>query len=206
MGFAAKRLEPKIGLGTFFLAALWADLVWPIFLFFGVERASLVDGLTKMNPLDLEYYPYSHSLLALALWGGALGFVLFLRSKNLRGAMLVALCVLSHWVLDVLTHRPDVPLAWGDSIKLGFGLWNRPFWAFIIEGSFFATCVWLYFGIPGKKRAKKNLRAWGFIGFLSLMYLSQFSGKTPPAMSAVIAVGMFQWIAWPWGRWIDRGA
>src|SRR3977135_108480 len=125
VGFGAKRAVPGVSLGALFAAGQLADLLWPTFLLLGIEHVEIRPGITTVTPLDFVSYPYSHSLVALTAWGilfGA-GYALLNRSR-LTAAITICVVVISHWVLDVLVHRPDMPLTIGGSTRLGFGLWN----------------------------------------------------------------------------------
>ena len=68
VALGAKKVAPAVSLGTMFLAAQLADLLWPTFVLLGIERVEIAPGATAVTPLDFVSYPYSHSLLALALW------------------------------------------------------------------------------------------------------------------------------------------
>ena len=115
VGLAAKRAAPAVSLGVLFMACQLADLIWPSFVLTGLEQVEVEPGNTAFTPLRFVFYPYSHSLVALLGWG-ALAGVLYsvVRRASGRDALVVALVVLSHWALDALTHRPDMPLTIGD--------------------------------------------------------------------------------------------
>src|SRR6186997_681775 len=121
VAFAAKRPAPRVSLGTLFLAAQFIDLLWPVLLLLGVERVRIAPGITRVTPLDFEHYPISHSLLAVLGWAVLVGGAHFLLRRERRAALIVAALVLSHWVLDLLMHRPDLPLAPGATVLVGFG-------------------------------------------------------------------------------------
>ncbi len=123
LGFAAKRAAPRLSLATLFAAAQFADLLWPFLLAAGVEQVRIVPGITAFTPLDFISYPYSHSLLALVIWGVLFGAICAVIVRDRRVMLVVAALVVSHWVLDWITHRPDMPLYPG-SVKVGLGLWN----------------------------------------------------------------------------------
>src|SRR3954468_19975264 len=108
LGFGAKRAAPAVSLGALFTACQFADLLWPTLVLAGLERVEVQPGATRMTPLDFVSYPYSHSLVALVVWGALFGavYVAATRSTALAGATL-GLLVVSHWLLDVLIHRPD---------------------------------------------------------------------------------------------------
>ena len=124
LGFAAKRVVPRVSLAVLFTAVAWADLVWPVLVAAGIEQVRIEPGNTAFTPLNFVSYPYSHSLLTLVLWGALLGLIYRATTgKNGSTFVVLALLVVSHWVLDFLTHRPDMPLYPGGP-KLGLGLWN----------------------------------------------------------------------------------
>jgi membrane-bound metal-dependent hydrolase YbcI (DUF457 family) len=204
VAFAAKRAAPEISLGTLFLAAQLADLVWPTLVLFGVESFSIRPGLTAVTPLDFTNYPYSHSLVALAGWGFALGVAYYLLRRGVAGAAVLFLVVLSHWVLDVATHRPDMPLTIGGSARLGLGLWNSIAATVAVEGLLFAAGVWVY---ARTTRALDRTGTWSFIGlvlFLMLVYVANVLGPPPPSIAAVAWSAQAIWLLVAWGYWIDR--
>jgi hypothetical protein len=135
VSFAAKGLDPRVPLWVLFVAVQLLDVIWAPLVLAGVEKVRIVPGITASNPLDLYYMPYTHSLLAAALWSllALLGCRWWGRRRTAGpAATLVALAVLSHWVLDLVVHRPDLPL-YDDTAKVGLGLWNRPALAFALE-------------------------------------------------------------------------
>ena len=90
----------------------------------GIEKVRIVPGITATNPLDLYYVPYTHSLIGSMLWSIAAGIAYYLlRKADGTAAAIVGAAVFSHWVLDWLVHRPDLPL-YDDTFKVGLGLWN----------------------------------------------------------------------------------
>ena len=110
VAFGAKGAAPKTSLGTLILAALFIDLLWPTFLLLGIERVRIIPGITAVVPLDFEFYPFSHSLASVLLWSLGFGFAYRTLKHDDRGAFVLGLAVLSHWFLDAIVHRPDLPL------------------------------------------------------------------------------------------------
>src|SRR5215467_13558656 len=143
VAFAARRAAPRTSLGVLVLAAQWVDLVWPIFLLLGWERVRVAPGDTRLTPLDFESYPWTHSLAAVLVWALAVGGVAALRQGR-RAGLVVGGCVASHWVLDLLVHRPDLQLAPGVEARVGLGLWNVPAVALALEALFFFGGLALY--------------------------------------------------------------
>ena len=128
VGLAAKKLHPRPSLGTYFLAAQFLDLLWPTLLMLGVEKVEVNPDASAAVPLLFRHYPVSHSLLAVVGWSVLLGTIYFLAKKNRAAALVVGLCVASHWFLDLLVHVPDLPLAPGTTSFYGLGLWNMKWW------------------------------------------------------------------------------
>jgi hypothetical protein len=204
VAFAAKRAAPEVSLGTLFLAAQLADLVWPTLVLLGIESFAIRPGITAVTPLDFTRYPYSHSLVALAGWGLALAVLHFLSKRRLMAAVVIALVVLSHWLLDVASHRPDMPVTIGGPERLGLGLWNSLPATVAVEGALFAGCVWLY---ARTTRPVDRVGQWSFlalIGFLGLVYLGNIFGPPPPSVAAVAWSAQAIWLLVAWAYWIDR--
>src|SRR3989339_1594487 len=113
VALAAKKGAPKASLGTLFIAAQLVDLLWPLFLLLGLEHVKIDPGNTAITPLNFNDYPLSHSLLMSIVWSLLFGGVYYLIKRNKKTSVILGLCVFSHWVLDFITHRPDLPLAPG---------------------------------------------------------------------------------------------
>src|SRR5215470_8870621 len=132
--FAGKAVEKRIPLWLLFIAVQLVDVLWGIFVLLGIEKVRIVPGITASNSLDLYYMPYTHSLAGALGWSLVAYLVcqLFPRLRGRRTGLIVALAVFSHWILDLIVHRPDLPLY--DSVfKMGFGLWNYRGLAFALE-------------------------------------------------------------------------
>lgn len=129
--------HPKApNLGILFVAGQLVDFGFFGLALAGIENFRITPGMTAMNPLDLYDMPYTHSMLGSAIW--ALGFAMLIwvftrgRTGAKTAAVIGGLVVLSHWVLDLLVHVPDLTLV-GAPPKLGFGLWNYPIIAMPLE-------------------------------------------------------------------------
>jgi membrane-bound metal-dependent hydrolase YbcI (DUF457 family) len=138
----AKRAVPAAPLGAFVAAALLPDLVWPIFLLLGWERVEIAPGATAFTPLAFVHYPWSHSLVAVVGWAFAAGAAARLRRRPLAVAGALAVLVVSHWVLDFITHRPDLPLYPGGTVA-GLGLWRSVPGTLAVELALFVVAAWL---------------------------------------------------------------
>jgi len=203
--FAAKRAAPRPSLATFFVAAQLPDVLWPVFLLLGWERVAIAPGDTAFTPARFEHYPLSHSLLAVLLWAG-LSAALYNRWRgDGRGAFVVGALVLSHWLLDFVTHRPDLPLVPTGARLAGLGLWNSVAGTLLVEGTLWAVGLWLY------ARATRAADAVGRYAFaalaavLSVLYLGNAFGPPPPSWRAVAAAGVAASLLMTvWAHWIDR--
>jgi hypothetical protein len=131
---AAKAAKNSIPVWVLFIAVQLLDVFWSFFVLLGIEKARIVPGITATNPFDLYYMPYTHSLVGAVLWSIAAGiaYSLFRKAPGWSAAAFVGVAVFSHWALDLLVHRPDLPL-YDNSFKVGLGLWNFPMLAFPVE-------------------------------------------------------------------------
>jgi len=204
VGFGAKAAAPKTSLGTLFLAAQFIDLLLPTLLLVGLERVAIAPGITRVTPLDFTHYPISHSLLAVLIWGIGFGAVYYLLRRYPRGAWVCGLAVASHWVLDLLVHRPDLPLAPGLQVKVGLGLWNFMPATLILEVGIFALGVGLYLRATKARDRIGSIGLWTLVVFLLVIYASNLFGLPPPDVKAIAWVGQAQWLLIVWGYWIDR--
>jgi membrane-bound metal-dependent hydrolase YbcI (DUF457 family) len=201
IGLLSKKNVELPSLALMFVAVQFLDLIWPIFVLLGIESLSIDPGNTAMTPLNFEYYPYSHSLLMALVWGLVLGLIYYLFKKNRKGALVLAILVLSHWILDLITHRPDLPLSPMSDMKFGLGLWNHPTWAILLELILFGTAAWLYFksSVP-----KRKTSYWILIGFLLVIHIMNLLGPPPPNVMAVAWSANLMWIIVLWAWWIER--
>jgi hypothetical protein len=206
LAFGAKRAAPGVSLGLLFAACELADLLWPTLVLFGMERFEIRPGVTVVTPLDFVSYPYSHSLLTLAIWGAALGgaYIGLRRAPFAAGATL-ALLVVSHWVLDVATHRPDVPvLPTSGGMRVGLGLWNSFWGTFAVELAMFAIGVAVYLRTTRARSRAGDVALWSLVAFLLLTYLGNLFGPPPPSASAVAWSAQAIWLLVVWAWWADR--
>jgi membrane-bound metal-dependent hydrolase YbcI (DUF457 family) len=201
---AAKRAAPEVSLGTLFLACELVDGVWPAFLLLGIEQVEIRPGDTAFTPLAFVHYPWTHSLLMCAVWALALGAAYRLVRPDTRAAVVVAMVVLSHWMLDAIAHRPDLPLVPGGEARIGLGLWNSIPGTLIAEGALFAAALVLYLRFTRARDRTGTVAFWALIAFLVVAYLGAAFGPPPPSVQALAWTGLAGWIFVPWGYWIDR--
>lgn len=203
VALAAKRVAPRPSLGTTIMAAQWADGIWPLLVLLGVESVEVRPGVTRVTPLDFVSYPYSHSLIADLVWAALFATAYGTMRKDWRAAAWLGLLVLSHWVLDVIAHRPDMP-TWPGGPKLGLGLWNSVPGTMIVEFALFGAGAWLYARSAPARDRLGSLLFGAFIAVLALIYLASVFGPPPPSAQAVAITGAFGWLFVAWGYWIDR--
>lgn len=203
VGLAAKKPAKTISLGTLFLAAQWLDLIWPILVLLNIEHVVIEPGNTQLTPLDFTYYPFSHSLLFVLGWSIVLGVVYYFIKKNKRNALIVGLLVLSHWVLDLLVHRPDLPLIPGGPY-VGLGLWNIPLVAVILEFLIYIGGIVLYINTTSAKDKIGTYGFWSLTVLLAVIYVINIAGPPPPDVDAIGWAGLLLWLFVLWAYWIDR--
>jgi membrane-bound metal-dependent hydrolase YbcI (DUF457 family) len=203
-GFGAKKLSAEISLGTSFLAAQFIDLLWPFFLMAGLEKVEIDPGNTELTPLNFVSYPFTHSLTGTLIWAMLFALVYYLWKKQGKISIIYALLVLSHWLLDFITHRPDLPITFSESTKVGLGLWNHATVAMVIESAIFIAGVYLYATStkPLNKTGFYSLA--GLIVFFVVVFFMNAKGDPPPNAEVIPYVGLAQWLFVFWGYWIDR--
>jgi hypothetical protein len=204
LGFAAKKIAPKVSLGTLFISIQLLDLIWPIFLLLGIEHVKIEPGNTAFTPLNFYDYPISHSLVTSIGWSMALGIIYFLVTKYPRGAWVLSAGVFSHWILDFITHRPDLPLSPGSAEYFGLGLWNSVSWSAVLEGAIFIAGIFIYTRTTTAGNKTGIYAFWSLVAFLGLIWIINIVGPAPPDTNAVKWSAMLLWLLAPWGYWIDR--
>lgn len=209
VGFALKRIEPRLSLGTLILGTVLLDILFGIFLLTNLEHARIVPGATVVSPFEFYDYPISHSATGAIIWS-ALGFLVYLlwpsgdRHSRMRPALTFAAAIFSHFVLDVISHSPDMPLLTNDSVRIGFSLWNSLPATIIVEFSLFLAGVIMYI---------RSTRSSSWVGkfgpafmavLLGIFYLGGIFGPPPPDMEAVaFTITIGQLILTAIAYWID---
>lgn len=205
VSFAVKSRDKRIPLWLLFIAVQFVDVLWAIFVLTGIEKVRIAPGITATNPLDLYYMPYTHSLLAALLWSGV-GFIGYRIRRKGAGytAFLVAVAVFSHWVLDFIVHRPDLPL-YDDTYKVGLGLWNYPVLALALEASLLFGGIFLYL------RASTAISLIGKFGmpvFGIILLIVQgivFFGAPPPSPSAAALTALLSYVVFAGvAYWLEK--
>ena len=204
VGLAAKKFTPYTSLGTLLLSAQLLDLIWPTLLLMGTERVLIAPGDTAVTPLNFVSYPWSHSLVMAAVWAALFAALYMLIRRYPRGAIAACGLVLSHWVLDLITHRPDLPLLPIGGPVVGLGLWHSLPATVAVEGLMFALGLYLY---KTNTEPVDAVGSYAFVAFaISLMgiYAASVFGPPPPDVTTVAYIGHAQWVLVAWGYWLDR--
>ncbi len=207
VSFALKSVDRKIPLWALFIAVQLVDVLWSFFVIVGIEKVRIVPGITASNPLDLYYMPYTHSLIAAIIWS-LISLVIYRVLPRLGGrreASFVALAVLSHWFLDLLVHRPDLPL-YADTYKVGLGLWNYPALAFLLEIGLLTTGIILYFRstVATSPMGKYGMVVFGLV--MAIIQAALFFGPLVTHSSAGVAlIALVSYIIFAWvADWLER--
>ncbi len=207
VSLALKKFEKRVSLGVLFLAVQFVDILFMPFVLLGIERMNIVPDFTQSTHFELEYVPFTHSLVGSVFWA-AVAYVVFrwLFVKKQAVALVVALAVFSHWVLDLITHTPDLPLWTDDTIKLGFGLWNSAAATYALEAILLIGALWLYLRATRASSALGKYAMAAFIAILLLINIVNIYGPPPQggkiemAVSAMVAYFLFAGIAF----WLDK--
>lgn len=202
---AAKKVSPAVSLGTLFLATQLLDLLWAVLLPAGAERVRVVPGITAFTPFDFISYPYSHSLLLAAVWATLFALLVYAAKRTPRGAVVVWALVVSHWVLDWVTHRRDLPLLPGEGAgRYGLGLWHSVPLTFAVEGLFFAFGLWLYLRSTRARDRVGSHAFWAMVGLLVVIYVTSPFMTLPDSPVALGSSGLLLLLFAAWGHWVDR--
>ena len=205
VAFAAKRAAPAVSLGTLFVACELVDLLWPVMLLLGIETVRIAPGSTAFTPLDFIHYPWTHSLAMGWVWALALAGVYRAFRSDTRGAIVIALVVVSHWFLDALSHRPDMPLAPGSELRVGAGLWNSIPATLAVELAMFALAVAFYLRSSRARDRAGAIGLWTLLGVLLASYFGAAFGPLPPGVEAIAWTGIAGGVMTAaWGYWLER--
>jgi membrane-bound metal-dependent hydrolase YbcI (DUF457 family) len=199
-----KRAAPQTSLGVLTAATQWLDLLWPILLLLGWERVRIEPGNTALTPLAFDSYPISHSLAMAVAWGALFAGLYFLRTRRTTAAVVVGVAVVSHWVLDWITHRPDLPLFPGYRATVGLGLWNSIPATVIVESAMFVAGVWIYLRTTRARHRMGAINFWAYVVTLAAIYVANLVGPPPPSPRAVAIVTLGLWVLPFWAARIDR--
>ncbi len=205
VALAAKRAAPRTSLATLFAAAQLLDGIWPVLVLAGVEKVRIDPA--PPNPfltLDFVHYPFSHGALATAVWSIAFALAYRARTGYRTGAVVVGLLVASHWVLDLVTHRADLPLVAGDP-RVGLGLWYHPGATIAVELALFVAGAAVYLATASPRDRLGAIGLWAMLGALLLAYGASLLGPPPPSAGAIGVSAIVGWLVFlGWAAWVDR--
>jgi membrane-bound metal-dependent hydrolase YbcI (DUF457 family) len=205
VGFAGKKFAPRASLPALLLAAMFADVLWPVLVAVGAEKVRIDPGNTVVTPLDFISYPWSHSLLMLIIWGLLLGAWFRNRPDGKRTWLVIAAIVLSHWFLDWITHAPDMPLYPGGA-RYGLALWNNVTATMAVEIVMFVVGVTIYMSVTRARDRIGKFALWGLVGlFLAAFIWDSRDPTPPPSVQAIwISALVLSALTLVWAAWIDR--
>lgn len=202
---AIRAVRPQVPLWLLFIAAQLVDIAWATLVLAGVERVRIVPGFTAASPLDLYYMPYTHSLVAAVLWslGLAIACKGLYRSWAWAAAAAVGAVVLSHWFLDLVVHRPDLPL-YDNAAKVGFGLWNFLALSFAVEALVLGVGLWLYLRRTRPGNAVGRYGPAVFAGGMLAIQGGMLFAPPPPSTTALAASALVSYLVFALiAGWID---
>ena len=204
-GFIGKRVEPKLSLGTLVLAAMLPDFLWCIFMILGVEHVRFHEARGAVNYFEPYDIAFSHSLLMTVVWAAAFAGLYYFRRRLVRSAAILFALVSTHWVLDVVAHRPDMPLAPGLAARFGLGLWANIPATIIVEGGFWLLAIIVYVRSTYSKRKLATLVFWIGIVLITLIGYNNVAGPPPPnPNTAPIASLIYFSLVVAWAYWMNR--
>ncbi len=197
--FGAKAALRQIPLWVLFIAVQWMDVVWSVFVMLGIEHVRIVPGLMQGSALDLYDMPYTHGLFGALILSALLGAVvaLFMRENKTTAFLVVAACVFSHWILDLVVHKPDLWIY--DGVKVGFGLWRWVWISLPLELLSLVIGAWIYVRtVPA--RFYGNAILWTFVALMGAVELYAAFGPDPvspkaAAQTALVAYGALALVA-----------
>jgi len=203
VGLAAKRFAPRTSLGILIAAPIFLDLIWPILVLIGWEHVTIVDSSNPFLRLQFDSYPISHGLLAVFGWATLFASIYFGFARYLAGAITIWFGVVSHWLLDFVVHRADLPLYAGSSRLVGLAWWNRPRMTIAIELVLLAGGVAFYLL---RTRAKDKIGSFGFWTFVVVivaLYGAVVFGPAPPSVKKLALGALSSLLFVPFAWWFD---
>jgi hypothetical protein len=202
VALAVKRVEPRIPLAASVAAAFWLDLLWPILLLAGVESVRIDPGNTAFTNLAFDAYPWTHSLASVGAWSILAALSWRAGAHPARASVVLGAIVLSHWLLDYVTHRPDLPL-WPGGPLVGLRLWDSVTGTILVEGGLFAAGILVYIRTT---YARARIGTWALVALLTLigtLWITQPWSPPPPSPTAVAVGALTMWVLVPWAHWIE---
>ena len=204
VALAVKARTPGVSPGWLVAAAFALDLLWPVFLLLGIEQVSVVPGATAFNPLVFDFYPWSHSLLMACVWGLCAAAVARWLGMPNRLVVVIGAVVISHWILDWVSHVPDLPLWPGRSPLLGLGLWNSVSGTLLVEGAIFLVAIAMYVRSSRPVDRIGSVGFWTFVVVCAVLWVSSPWSPPPPSAQALAWFSLGGWLLVAWAGWSDR--
>jgi hypothetical protein len=205
VSYAIRRWRPDVSMLAAFIAVQLLDVAWSVFIFAGIEKVRIVPGITQTNSLDLYFMPYTHSLVAAVVWAvvGA-GLYSMHGRKAIAASVAVGAAVFSHWLLDLVVHIRDLPL-YDNTAKVGLGLWNYRYPAFVLEIALVVAGIVVY--LRGSRAVDRigRIGPWLFVVLLIAVQAGVFFGgaASSPTAAAVIALVSYAGFA-AIAEWLDH--
>jgi membrane-bound metal-dependent hydrolase YbcI (DUF457 family) len=183
---AAKAAEPRAPLWTYVAGCQLLDIAWGVFVATGVETVRF-DATLPGSQLDLASMPWSHSLPAALVWAAlAMAACRFLLRLPWGAAAMVGAVVASHWVLDLIVHRPDLPL-WPGGPEQGFGLWNLPLTEMALEMGLVALAAIAW---TACLKASGSRAITAFVFVIVLIVIGMLAGLPMNSDPGALAIGV----------------
>lgn len=204
LALMAKPAAPRTSLATLFAATFGLDLLWPIFSLMGIEWFQVAPGITAFTPLDFQHYPWSHSLMMALVWGVLAAFVMARVTGRGRDGAIVGALVASHWPLDAIVHRPDLPLWPGPSPLVGLGLWHSVAGTILVEGLLWGAGLAVYFRSTASTHRVGSIAAISLFVLMTLIWATSPFQPPPPTPGVVTATAFAVVLLLLWAGWADR--
>jgi hypothetical protein len=191
IGLALGRAERQLNVGFFVAAALLLDVVLWSFILLGWEAVVIPADFPSTHQADFMF-PYSHGLVAAGLWSLATAALAWLWLGNdaraaWPAAALIAAAVFSHWILDALVHRPEMPVAGADSAKFGLGLWDHMPIALLIEAAIVVLGLALFLRRSNLSRQRSIALVVLTLAILAFTGIGMTLAPPPPSATAMAA-------------------
>jgi hypothetical protein len=212
VALALKRKEPTVSLGTLFIACQLVDILWGAFLVLGWEHVRILPDDNPLLTFQFYDYPITHSLVGALAWSLAAAALYYSwptrdTSRHWQATVLVGAVVASHWVLDLVVHVPDLPIAGNDSPKLGLGLWNHFGLSVAVELLLLAAGTLVYVRGRSRRHPVRPVRLGTVLLLLVGVYAASLFGPPPPSVTAIgLSDVGFLLLMGLLGAWADRPA